>query len=73
MTATPDIDWDDVAVKLKAAFDTMAKVAENQRWDSDRKPYYESMAQIAEALAKTSAEARAVADTKQFSIKKPGA
>lgn len=74
MTENITIDWNDVALKLKTAFDTTAKVAAAQSWDSERKPYYENMARLADAMVKVSSEARAVreaADKDNFKISKP--
>ncbi len=74
MTEPVAIDWNDIATQLKTAFDISAKVAAVQRWDSERKPYYESMASLAEAMVKVSSEARAAreaADKENFKIAKP--
>lgn len=74
MTEHITIDWNDIATQLKKAFDTTAKVAADQSWDSNRTPYYENMARIAEAMVKVSSEARAVreaADKDNFKISKP--
>ena len=72
-TAQTAIDWDDIQTKLKDAFDAMARCAAAQTYDSNRQSYSESMARIAEALARTSAEARAqreAANKDNFKIEK---
>lgn len=74
MSDAKQTDWDDISTQLKVAFDTMASVAASRNWDSERGPYYEHMARLAEAMVKVSAEARAVredAEKTGFKIGKP--
>lgn len=69
-TALEALDWDDMAIKLKSAFDAMANSASNATYNSDKRPFCDSMAAIADALVKVSAEARIVREKEQFKISK---
>lgn len=74
MSDAKPTNWDDVGAQLKVAFDTMAKAATNNSYSSDKRPYCDTMAALAEAMVKVSAEARAVredAEKTGFKIGKP--
>ena len=74
MNNQPQIDWDDVARKLKVSFDAMAEAAATNHYKSEKKPYCDSMAALADAMTRVSAEARAhreAHDKDNFKISKP--
>lgn len=54
-----EMDWDHIARNLKDVFDQNADAARTASWSSDKRPYWSTMAEVAEALVKVSAEARA--------------
>lgn len=58
-TGVDDIDWDRIAAKLSLAFDNSVKAAEGAYWEQDKHPYYKMMKDMADALVRVSAEARA--------------
>lgn len=70
MTTTGQIsteDLDQIAHQLKEAFDVVASIADRKSAEF-KIPHYEKMTQIAEALVKVSAEARACRESNSFTL-----